>query len=328
MPDHSQIKRTNRAYRLGLDIKMPSQPLLEVFSDDFQTPAQWLAYLRRHFGDDLTTQTIFDKPGARWTAEDFQALYVACWIYQPVEKGTYMIELDAAQRAAALAAYNRLPWRISSHLHGTGGSARNDWRFLAGYEELLVQMESAGKPNQQSDLFLKGEGHPVISKGHLKSWWNKWRTGAGNMASAELNAVASSARYEVTPRAAENYSKPYKALLGQLNLSGKLVTVQDVVTALRSRLPLPSGANRHVYPNARDRGSLAGELEQLADYAAIVIPQSTVTAAVIAARPDIDGVLASLRDRPASTDEQFFQEIHVNAAALDETLRYLARGLT
>src|SRR5690606_29218165 len=133
------------------------------------------------------------------------------------------------------------------------------------------------------------------------------RTGAGNMVSPELNDVANSARYEVTPRAAENYSNQYKALLGLLGLRGKLVTVQDVVTALRNSLPPPSGGNRHTLPNARDRGSLANELEQLADYAAIVVPPSAVTNAVIAARPDINGVLASLRDRPTSTDQQFFQ---------------------
>ena len=138
------------------------------------------------------------------------------------------------------AAYQQhLSGRKSSHLSGTGRSAGEGWRFLRGYDELLVQIETV---KGVTYLMLKSEGHQLSLTGaipHAASWVKKSFTGEGAQASAALHAYANLSS-DVAARAAENYAKSYEALLGWLKLSGKMVTIREVMFALFKKAKYPS----------------------------------------------------------------------------------------
>lgn len=211
----------------------------DVFGDDFQEWGGWVEMLLNLRGG------LLNRRGHLWTRQGFQALYVACWIHHPVEKGSYMIQLDQNQYANAREAYDHLlsngalQARISSHLSGHGASAHEGWNFLKGYGELLIQIE--GDQRTGHYLFLKCEGHALESGlswstvMHLASWAKKSVTGSGATASPELNELATKAPTLVEGRAAENFGNSYKKLMKQLGLSGKMVTVADVVEKLHEK---------------------------------------------------------------------------------------------
>jgi hypothetical protein len=204
----------------------------DVFTSDFRTPNQWVQYISGHFGGGTPSVGRILNKTQGWTAEDFQALYIACWILHPVEKGTFMIQLTPAQRTNARAGYSGLDSRWTSHLHKHGRSAAKDWHFLKGYHELLVQMEGGGKHTAEAEphLFLKCEGHTAFNVMHLKSYYTKVKTGKGDVANARLQELARKKEQlglGITERAAENYSKEYKALLKTMGFSGKTITVHQ-----------------------------------------------------------------------------------------------------
>jgi hypothetical protein len=135
-----------------------------VFSADFQTPQGWQNILENIPAGNVGG--LLGLNGSWWSRANFQALYVACWIHHPVEKGTFMLALNQPEYYANVKdAYERLlasgdlQSRPSSHLSGKGASAHEGWRFLRGYEELLLQreVENTGAPY----LLLKCEGHPL-----------------------------------------------------------------------------------------------------------------------------------------------------------------------
>ena len=207
----------------------------EIFTDRFQKAQQWCDYLLGRYGGHLSVHTILNR-GDRWSAADFHALYIACWIFYPLEKGSYMIPLSATQRANVKSGYETLGARATSHLHGHGRSAAHGWSFLKGYGELLVQMEGGGKhsPEISPHLFLKAAGHPALSLGHARSFIVKVRTGHGAVANAALERLAKAQGtmgldLGIDERAAENFSHPYKALLKAMELSGKVVSVHEAV---------------------------------------------------------------------------------------------------
>jgi hypothetical protein len=222
----------------------------DVFGPGFQTGRGWTDFLDRNIpmGD---VQILLNRTPGFWTRESFQALYIACWVFHPVEKGSYMIQLNPAQEANVNGAYQallrsgELQSRISSHLGKRGASAHEGWAFLQGYGELLVQME--GPPTGPKYLFLKCEGHPlsgaISSLKHGMSWVVKSVTGSGQTASPALNNLAKSST-TVEGRAAENFSKTFKKVHKKLGLSGKEVTVGEVVNGLWKKCgfpnPLPS----------------------------------------------------------------------------------------
>ena len=234
----------------------------DVFGPGFQDISHWRSFLRSTLNDN--TSAMFAASGWRWSVDSFQALFIACWIHHPVEKGTYMINIEdigADQREVLKAAYKKhLYGRKSSHLSGSGRSASKDWRFLNGYKELLVQIEDTkGTPY----LMLKSEGHTTGPAGiipHLHSWVHKKKHGEGLMASEALHKLAS-----FTPmaegRAAENYGKGYKALLKEvLGFHGKDVTVRDMIGVLFDKanydmyaVSLPLTATNLDLGNALDR---------------------------------------------------------------------------
>jgi hypothetical protein len=186
-----------------------------IFSDRFQDMTSWRSFLRTQLNS--TVAARLSASAANWRVESFHALFIACWVHHPVEKGTYMIDLaglSVAQRDNIESAYKSLcSSRKSSHLGGSGRSASEKWDFLQGYKELLVQYEAiTGRPY----LFLKAEGHTTGLSGivpHLQSYLHKRKTGEGLQASPFLNAVAVATPGLVEPRAAENYDKGYEKLL-------------------------------------------------------------------------------------------------------------------
>jgi hypothetical protein len=219
-----------------------------IFSKSFQDMAGWTTFLRTRLNS--TVAARLSAPASTWRVDSFQALFVACWVHHPVEKGTYMVDLSGlsvAQRDTIQAAYNaHCSARKSSHLSGSGRSASEKWDFLQGYKELLVQYEAiTGRPY----LLLKAEGHTTGLSGivpHLKSYLHKRKTGEGLQASAFLNAVALAVPDVVEPRAAENYDKGYEKLLKALQLKGKKVTARDMAEALFNRTGYRPGGNADV----------------------------------------------------------------------------------
>ncbi len=209
----------------------------KIFTPEFSTARKWRDYMLDKFGGGMTVNTILDKTSG-WAASDFHALYIACWIFYPVEKGTFMIPLTAQQRKNVKSGYQNLDPRWTSHLHKHGRSAAKGWKFLKGYGELLVQMEGGGKHTQEIEphLFLKCEGHTAFTVAHLKSYFEKKSTGKGAVANSALQELAKNQAMlgmdqglGITERAAENYSNPYKALLVAAGLTGKTKTVHEAV---------------------------------------------------------------------------------------------------
>lgn len=198
---------------------------------------QWRSFLRVKLASNVSAQ--MRAPASGWRTESFHALFIACWVHHPVEKGTFMIDLSRlvpTQRGVIEAAYKRhLYGRKSSHLSGTGRSASRGWHFLNGYHELLVQYEyTLGRPF----LMLKAEGHTTKNKDlipHLRSWVHKKKTGEGLTASEALRDLASTNAL-IEGRAAENYATGYKDLLKKvLKFKGKRITVREAAVALFKR---------------------------------------------------------------------------------------------
>lgn len=218
----------------------------DVFAADFHD----LGSFRRFLTDNLVRGNIVSTlmtPAENWSVAAFQALYVACWVHHPLEKGTFMIRLShvpsAKRQVIHEACKTHLKGRKSSHLSGNGYSASDQWAFLNGYKELLVQYEETAG---EQYLFLKAEGHTTGASSiipHMLSWANKTVTGEGLTASKHLNTLASSgnsALVTVEGRAAENYAKGYKKLLKALNLSGRTITVRQVLEELYTQTKFPS----------------------------------------------------------------------------------------
>ena len=207
----------------------------KIFGPRFQTLREWRAFLRTNLVDGKVSEQLA-APSTRWSVKSFQALYVACWIYHPMEKGSFMLDLvslnNAARKVLEEACRKHCHFRISSHLSRLGWSASKGWNFLAGYHELLIQYEKTkGRPY----LFLKAEGHAMTNLSgaiaHYRSWRHKAKHGVGLIASQPLADLAKTNDL-VEERAAENFGKGYGKLLSVLGLSGKKVTIREMVEAL------------------------------------------------------------------------------------------------
>ncbi|MDI1483997.1 hypothetical protein [Polyangium sp. y55x31] len=300
----------------------------KIFGPDFQTPADWSRYLKDRFGEGSEPVSALLRSGV--DRDGFQALYVACWIHQPLEKGSYMIELENPGQVRQ--GYDALPGRWSSHLSEHGKTAGDGWQFLKGYKELLVQLESVASAS--SALFLKSEGHPAISVKHMLSFFTKMFTGAGNTASKSLQAQGKDPGSVVEPRAAENYSKSYKKVLAAVGLQPKATmnTVPTVASAMWKYLAARGSNTLTAYSNAggpRDdsrvanlRGvKLAECLDKLRGAATSDLgPKDKLRVAVLEAKKDLDTIIANLKTDPAGT-QRVFAEVKVTPRQLDESLR-------
>jgi len=244
-----------------------------VFGPNFQTIGDWRAFLRAQLNDNASA--MLSAPAERWSVKSFQALFIACWIHHPVEKGSFMIDLgqlSVNQRGVIEAAFTQYcTSRKSSHLSGAGRSASEGWAFLNGYDELLVQYEATkGHPY----LFLKSEGHTTGLSGilpHMQSWLHKRKHGVGKLASPSLNALASPVSVwsaTVEERAAENYAKGYGKLLKKvLKLHGKQVTAREMMVALFQKTAFPAPPNFEMNATNQQLGLM---LAQYCDQASLV----------------------------------------------------------
>ena len=298
-----------------------------VFGPDFQNMAAWRTFLRTTLNDNVSSQLA--APAARWNVRSFQALYVACWIHHPVEKGSFMInlaQLSVNQRNVVEAAYKKhCSGRKSSHLSGSGRSASEGWNFLNGYKELLVQCETTkGHPY----LLLKSEGHTTGVSGiipHMQSWVHKSKHGVGKQASPALNALANPASAwagAIEGRAAENYAKGYgKLLKNVLKLSGKQVTARDMMKALFHLTGFPAPARFEMTNNNQQLGVL---LTQYCNAASIPGPAGAGHRAQNAITPDMITDLRQLaqtlqRDGTVHM-QRVYREIRANPAEIDQSL--------
>src|SRR5262245_66018576 len=95
-------------------IRMGDPEIMAIFGPSFSAASKWSAYIDEYFGpgESLTIGKVLDS-GERWHSVRFQALYVACWIYHPVEKGSYMIKLSPSQLKNAEAGAKKLSSRAS-----------------------------------------------------------------------------------------------------------------------------------------------------------------------------------------------------------------------
>lgn len=225
-------------------LRDPAEPwIADIFYEGFQTARRWRRFFRHHFRDGVST--ILDQDRDSWHRVDFQALYIACWTYKPVVKGSYMLRLDDDGLGDVQRAYKKkLKSRWSSHLNGNtdgGADASKGWKFLRGYHELLVQIEPTP---QGTYLFLKCEGHPAVSYAHMKSWNHKRKHGVGLDVNADLLTLASDDERNlgIKVRAAENYSPTYKNLMRQLGYKklikkkGEIVDAHTAAAAMASVL--------------------------------------------------------------------------------------------
>ncbi len=297
-----------------------------VFTEDFQTPHDWRDFLDANIPM-WDVETLLGRKAAWWHRENFQALYVACWIFHPVEKGSYMLRLESpTQQANVREAYDELlqkgelQSRISSHLGKRGASAHEGWNFLRGYKELLLQIEGNG-----AYLFLKCEGHPleagISGLKHLLSWGVKALTDAGKTASPELHNLAKDSS-NVELRAAENFSSSFKSLQKQLGLSGEMVGVGEVIDGLW----LKCGFNQSIPDNIKNNTHLLGRnMLGPTGYIAVFERQRDVLRKNgVKLTPEIVGELKKLATRLLATatvhTTQHYHEIRVTAKELTNSL--------
>jgi hypothetical protein len=327
-------ERTAMLGTIGQVIKFASmgaptaeQMVRSVFGPGFQTPQGWAEFLDRNIPA-RQVEMLFKRTPGFWNRESFQALYVACWIFHPVEKGSYMVQLGPHARNVR-DAYNRLldsrelQARISSHLSKAGASAHEGWDFLQGYRELLVQIE--GEASGTPYLFLKCEGHPLdgamSTLKHGMSWLVKSMTGAGQTASPALNNLAMNST-SVELRAAENFSKSFKKVQKKLGLSGKEVTMGEVVDGLWKKCGFPNSLPAHVTADTHSLGKA-----MLGPTGIIAVCQKQKPAlkkAGIDFSADLAKELTELAERMTATSvahpQQHYHEVRCTPADLTQAL--------
>jgi hypothetical protein len=306
----------------------------------FQPPFNTLAGWRDYWGQRGNAVSPLFGSGATWTAADFQALYIACWLYQPLEKGSFMIPIDQRGHQLKVAeAMTKLPTRWSSHLSKKGArTAGQNYRFLVGYSELLVQYEQEHGSRTAPSLFLKTEGHGAASVAHLSSWVTKSRTGRGNTANDLLHRLAQNGEYGIKARAAENYDKPYEKLLKYLELTPTVCTVEEAVLTIYSKLTKKATL---VYAEDIDESKLASffiyplvsKANQADLITKVIIPtinqpnleQGKFITAVKKAEPALLEIADCLRrdaqDKTLAGVPRVFQEVRVTIAQLDQALQ-------
>lgn len=289
----------------------------QVFCSSFENYHDFCQYLTTHF-----SHTNFDVHATLKSADKvddaaafFQALFVACWLYKPMEKGTYFLRMTPTESQALKKAFEKLPTRKSSHLNGKGRSAHKGFAFLKGYSELLVQwVPTEGR----SYVMLKCEGHTTGLGSlypHLKSWNHKRKTGAGLVANPSLNDVANREGNPIIDRGAENFSNDYKAFLkslnekpGAKNMQKATTTVRDMLSVLNSDTKWQRATNQEVITELR---RLIGGPAQVGG---ITISQGVKTQFSRFAK------LFELENRPDAIYHRYFEEVHVNPRQLSNAI--------
>ncbi len=207
-----------------------SDPRLKpIFFSPFDSGKGWHDFLVKEFGQSPSIKTLALAAGQ--PERYFQSLYIACWVYQPVVKGTFLISYETLPHSpkGVWDAVNNLAGRWSSHLgtHSktlTGHSAseveRPEWRipeigvklrplasgrasfkFVQGGNELLVQnikfdgdqAHTGTEYTGRGYLMLKMEGHLAHTLSHLVAFKHK---GKGKFGKVFNNALADLATQE------------------------------------------------------------------------------------------------------------------------------------
>lgn len=288
----------------------------QVFHSDFQSYHDFCQYLTTHFSrtnvDVHATLKSADK--VKDPAAFFQALFVACWLYKPMEKGTYFLRMTATESEEVKKAFKKLPSRKSSHLDGKGRSAHKGFAFLKGYAELLVQwVPTEGR----SYVMLKCEGHTTGAGSlypHLKSWNHKRKTGAGLMANPELHNQAKKDT-PIIERGAENFSNDYKAFLKSLNDQPGVKKMHKATTSVRDMLSALTGDNKWLK---------ATNQEVVNQLRALISGPATVNGVALSAGVKTQfgrfAKLFELENRPNAIYHRFFEEVHVNPQQLSNAI--------
>lgn len=300
-----------------------------IFGENFRSHTQWQTFLSHNFGASASKiDTCIDKSKGWFTPEQFfQTLFVACWIYQPLEKGSYMIDFSYEQMDKICDKYfSKLKERKSSHLEGNNArSAGQGFNFLEGYHELLVQI-----PDTSSRSFmLKAEGHGALTVKHALGYFKKLRTGAGETANPSLSNLARHhQRFGIADRKAENYSKTYKSLIRYLELSTsrETVTFQEVLVAI---------LKRKGYLKLSDSPDIAVVLplldKMLTDMVSIkVTEKKDLDYYLKMAHPDLTAISNELKKdeyRAKSPVPRFFNEVKGDTLALECALDVMKNAL-
>lgn len=290
-----------------------------IFEPQFQTYAGFCHYLTGFFGSGggVNVHSLLkNTPNKQFTARYFQALYVACWLYKPMEKGTYFLRMTHGEAENVNKAFSALPGRKSSHLDGKGRSAHKGFAFLKGYEELLVQWVTT---NERTYLMLKCEGHTTGLGGvvpHMQSYIHKRKHGVGLMSNQALNALATQGNTPIIERGAENFSKDYEAFLTQLGktrgvkkLDKATTSVRDMLVALTAETKWKTATNLQVQtelntlvngPNTIHGMNLtAGTKQQFSKFAQLI----------------------GWENRPTKVYDRYFEEVHVNPEQLSNAIK-------
>ncbi|SHE67128.1 hypothetical protein SAMN04487965_0399 [Microbulbifer donghaiensis] len=307
-----------------------------LFGPDFQSYGDFCTYFDTHFHQQHDIHSVWKSKGQNrhaWSVADFQALYVACWIYKPMEKGTYFLRMTSSEAASVRTGFEKLPTRKSSHLSKSGRSAHSGWKFLVGYEELLVQWQET---NDRTYLMLKAEGHTTGIGSlypHLKSWNHKRKTGAGLQANADLNRLATSIHTPIIARGAENFSNAYKAFLKDLGkkrregstTASSLKAVRDAkaTCTVRDMLNVLTMSRNGEWSQKTNR-EVREKLMALAQK-----PQETTYGAYVNVdiAPEIKTQFSRFaqlfldENRPNAVYNRYFEEVHVNPDQLSNAIR-------
>ena len=319
-----------------------------VFCGNFAGSADWRRFIRAEYGEPPGLETILGRKTG-WDDKltclrRFQAIYIACWVHHPLEKGTFMLSLDGA-RSSVEQGYRSLDPRWSSHLSKHARSAGEGFKFLKGYKELLVQIEG-------DFLFLKAEGHRASGDGavssvkHIGGWVRKSLTGRGNTASRELNdLVETRPHLGIRKRSAENYGKKYEALLQKhLKLRGPRISIRlaldEIILQSLTNVGDEARFVTLLAENGFDKnlvntdGLTHSDMGRLLRH--VVIPFSSqspiarLRKLVEDAEQEFDGLIHCLLNDLESLDTRtprYFQEVRTSPATVDNALRDFAAVL-
>jgi len=313
----------------------------EIFHSKFQTGAGWTDFLKTHLAGG---RVVSQLESLNWQIQNFQALFIACWLHHPTEKGAYMIDLrSVAGKNRIKNAISRLDERKSSHLAKGGRTAAGRgfvdirpvkfrWNFIKSYQELLVQWElTGGSPY----LYLKMEGSPINSlRGfvpHILSWAKKELTGEGLTQNTTLRDLAEK-DHRIDSRSAENFSPPYEQFIKKdLGVTGgKTATVREVIVKLyqlvgrRDKFPLPPGLESM---GPRQLGAHLQALLDRKDLEGGLLYKAELDAK----RPGVTDALQKVAKLLVSEEEQIvdrvFQEVRVSGPALDRSINEFEKNL-
>lgn len=249
--------------------------LSEMFHYPFNTPLGWMNdILMQRFGLPPSVANMRQRTPTNHPEQFFQMLYVACWVAQPVVKGTYLIPYTNFYNPGEIwEMVNQLTSRWSTHLSGGGlegasgyghsaseinrpwalGVGESTFQFVQGGRELLVQnVQDAAHFRSHSEwtgdgfLMLKMEGHLAYTARHMFAAVYKVFGQGGRDFSKALKGLTSSDHGEASDLEIElhanEYNKPWNNIVAAV--SGSRLTAEKAPNdVLHSRIFGPSASD-------------------------------------------------------------------------------------